>query len=802
MGLMKEIETETKTFKSRKKQSLMEQIEKETQYKRSPIISSYSPAKAAIQKGQREFFRYGGLTAGGILPELVAGPAGLGIAPLTAGAGYELGDRVADFVDDLFGLSQVPIELRPPKLTPSQEVSKSVKMIAEGAAIETLGRLSAPVMQRGIEKGLGSLIPIIDKLPRLNTLLKPRENAQQLYAIYKKYGIEPLPSELIPQESKTLSIIESVMGYSPGAADIMLKKSMQKVEQLVYAANKIKTMGGEKSEKEFVGRLVKNELRDIMGRYTNKKGAELEAIVSQIENRFNVQGAYVSGKNIQELFESRLDTLQAGVRNAYQEVTDLLGGNAYQRISLSDDIMNWAKGQYQMEISKTPKMQDRKIVNILKDFMPQKTDREIISPSYSWQGLDKTRSALLEKVRDIRRQTGGLDTNESRIYSELAEKIDSELERIASGFDKTIYSKYILAKSKSRELHELFNKDILSIMKMSPEDVAAKIVNNGEITLLSQVRDILGEEGVENLRSAYIKKTLQQSVNSKTGVFDPKRFENLLSKTGDETLAQFLTPQHRDFINNLLKEAKYINSRTDRMKTWEFMDTIIGVSNEKVVDAIFKPDNRGRIRLVRRLLSSERVEEIQQLALEKIFKTVPWFSRKTGKVEDLILPVQAAREIKKYETTLMELLPPQVYRDVHEFFKIGLNMKRVEQLAQNLSQTGQVFVGWSTLQAIMSSPVATVTTLGIPWMMAKIYTSDMARKYFLMSVKLPPDSTKAIELFGKAIATAYKTEEDMEAQAKWGHIIKNKPVVAPSKIPPEYPVYKSDQAKPDPLGIR
>ncbi|MBU0907398.1 MAG: hypothetical protein KKE05_04555, partial [Nanoarchaeota archaeon] len=84
------------------------------------------------------------------------------------------------------------------------------------------------------------------------------------------------------------------------------------------------------------------------------------------------------------------------------------------------------------------------------------------------------------------------------------------------------------------------------------------------------------------------------------------------------------------------------------------------------------------------------------------------------------------------------------------FIKLGQNMTRVEQLAKNASQTGQVLLGSQIGARLLQRPDKALQTLGIPYVISKIYTSDLALNYFTNAMKLPVNSDLAVSNFIKA----------------------------------------------------
>jgi len=84
-------------------------------------------------------------------------------------------------------------------------------------------------------------------------------------------------------------------------------------------------------------------------------------------------------------------------------------------------------------------------------------------------------------------------------------------------------------------------------------------------------------------------------------------------------------------------------------------------------------------------------------------------------------------------------------------------MEKVEALARNASQTGQVLLGSQIASSLMRKPSigALTSTLGIPYMIAKIYTSDAAVKYFTKAITVSPYSGEAVKNFSRALGIVF-----------------------------------------------
>ncbi|MDI6788924.1 MAG: hypothetical protein QME51_11180, partial [Planctomycetota bacterium] len=478
------------------------------------------------------------------------------------------------------------------------------------------------------------------------------------------------------------------------------------------------------------------------------------------------------------------------IRELYAQAKELLPQKGKDIVTLSDDITEYARKTLKIESAKLPSQQDKNIMTVLQDILPDEkmagyTTEQIEKipalkaalrqpRSISWEGLDSTRGALLEKVRGITRAQG-MPTNESRIYSELAEKIDDELLGYAGEIGGEAKTALDTARAASRQMHELYNKDILKIMNKSPEDILKKVVNQGEITLFRQIKGAVGEVGLEPIRKGFFKHIIDSS--STGGVFNPGKMQKMLTSLGDDTLKELATPAQADMLKNIAKKGLAIN---EKMAGQDFLETIAGTSNEAAANAIFK--NVSNIKTAQRLLSPKRIKELTATILEnRIFKT-------SG--GGYHLPLSSANAFKTHRNELKALLPPKQFSAVEDFIKLGQKMDRVESLAKNASQTGQVFVGHNALQLLFNVPLKAAKMTIIPWLMAHAYVSPLALRYMTSAAKLPVNSPKAIDLFIKG----------------WGILARDQGNLG--ILPPDIETYKEftdkefTETDQDPFGIR
>jgi hypothetical protein len=227
---------------------------------------------------------------------------------------------------------------------------------------------------------------------------------------------------------------------------------------------------------------------------------------------------------------------------------------------------------------------------------------------------------------------------------------------------------------------------------------------------------------------------------------------------GPEMKAEFITPGQQKIFDNIIGKGKrLLNAKAD-YKTLEFLDTLAGDSNSQIVNSIVRPENITNIRLAKKLLSPARIKEIEAEVLEnKIFSTG---------ASGHVLPVTSAKNLNRYRTVLKELMPKDRFNALSDFVRSESRSDRLEKLALNASGTAQILIGEGIYSRYMkgvldiltmhpikgASAIARETAqLGMNKIVAKMYTSETAFRYFSGAMKMPPNSPVAISNLVKAI---------------------------------------------------
>lgn len=587
---------------------------------------------------------------------------------------------------------------------------------------------------------------------------------------YDKWGITPLPSETRAAPSRTLGVMESVLGYSPFSGDIMTRHAVRQLERYNNIRNALIERGAPQKEVERIGSAMKREAQNIIEKYEGKGYEHTKQLVDDFMAKYTGNYTnYSSGTTIRGLLESDLKNRQGRVHELYEQTKEMLGDSVHKKFPVSEKTSEVAGRLLEEELAKVPGTENSRVISVLRGFMPEEAlgkdiekalaemperaraqalqqlgVKETRPKEYSWLGLDKTRSELLERSREIHRTAGGRGTNESRMYDEVISAIDDEMSNIAKEAGGDIWANHQAARKAAKDTFDLYDKDVLKIMNMRPDQMVNKIVS-GDIETLNQVHASIGTGGISVIRSMFTKSMFDKSLK-KNGQLDVAKMVREVEKLQPE-VRNILFPQAaQKGLYDIMKRASSINTRyfTNKKEAFEFLDTMTGVSNEKVIDYIFKPNNTRYITYAKRLLSPGRNIELQEQALRKVLKATP---------EGNILPVQSLRKFKQYEKPLQKLLPNDLYMDVESFLKMAGHSKKIEAMALNASQTGQVYVGRQLLQMMLEAPAKLAGATGVPWAVAKIYVNPQARAFMKRALVAPEKEAtgnfiRALEIAG------------------------------------------------------
>ena len=697
------------------------------------------PELAQFLKQGRPALETAGMMGGGAL----AGAGSLGMASvLGAGLGYGATKTALDAAE------------RWAQDKPQPGIAESAKRaagdVATGATYEMGGQALGNVAGRII--------------PRVGAATSA--SRQSLADQYRRAGVESFtPADVA--NSKTLSLLEGYLNYSPGSGDKMAQRAAAKLEELSRARDTLVRAGAPQEQIEIVGNRLRNEAKTIIERNSQYPKDKIDALVNDFVGKIGEsEGAYASGGELASQVKNAFAAKRASVSELYN-AAERAGGEALKKGIETPQTTEVARRLLSEEIAKPPATRDNSLISTLQDFLPKKVpppQSSIIltdappavpkteAPAYAWEGLKKAKTDFASESARIKSGNATKGTTDSRALDMLSEAIDNDMHTYSQSVGGEFGKQYNAARVAARDMHETFSPELMKTIGKNPEDIVHAVTRGGEVTLLKKIADTTGELGLAPVRQEFIRESLQKSVD-KSGNFSPEKFSKSVASLGGDGTGILFNAEHKSALEGLANSAEQINAKfagKGSRKTVEFLNTIANSSPDKVVDFIFKPENIGNIKLAKKLLPPQLVDQIETAAVAKVLQTKPSVSVTTRGLTpgDKYLPVTSANNFGRYKTVLKELLPAERFGKMEDLIVLGQHMSNVEKLALNASQTAQT----NNIMSLMQKGVKHFAKADIiNNIAAKMYLNPATRNYILRSSMANPQDPQAIAMFTKGL---------------------------------------------------
>ena len=605
---------------------------------------------------------------------------------------------------------------------------------------------------------------------------------ENLLRIANKHGYKLSPSEISP--GRTLGMIEAALTYEPVAGDVIYKEGMKKIAFFDQKMNDLIAKGAPDQQIEVVGNDLKREAKNLLKKYSDKTDAKINEIIEGATGWVGSKSRVEAGESFGTILKNDLKSRRINEDILYDEVGDLLPKKGNTRVPVPDEVSTRLRAVEKWESAGTEK--DADVLSYLRNYIPkplgelppeiaqikslgpgfldknpelkatleaaEKKLKDVAAPKRTWQGMKKDMSVLYDKIQKARKD-GSM--TRAKMLGQIRDEIDKSMESYAESRGGDLWDKYKEAKAVAKERFDIYDRDVHKIMQKNPEQILDAIVKNKDqgYSILKQIKEGV-PEAIKPLRQGFMGKIIENAKDS-SGNIDLLKLKKGIANIGDDTWNLLATPSQRSLLNNMIQKGIDFRNVREGGRVFKFLETISGENGSKVIDAIVKPDNVKNIRIAKSLLPKERIEELTSEVLEKkVFSITP---------EGHYRPVASVKGFNKYETVLKELLTPDKYNEIKEIMALGNVADRVEKLAVNASQTGQTLVMHGVVKdatRAITQGVAgigkAVLHYGVEWnmgkMLAKLYTSDAARSYFIKALRASPTSPEAIGNFGKALA--------------------------------------------------
>ncbi len=701
----------------------------------------------------RPVVEVGGMLLGGLVGTS-AGP--IGTAAMT-GVGYAGGKRIADILGEkAFGISA-------PKRTLGEETISTAEDV-------TLG---------GITEGIGPLVGRIGgriAAPFAKTMTPESEQVAKLAA---EKGIKLTPAEIT--QNRPLSLFESALGFTPGSSGVMQRQRIQQLQKLVEQRENIltKISEGRTTEPrslEQVGLDIKSKIDEITMATKGKSEVESVSIKDNILKSLGAKDTYESlGMSAQKTMAKRSQLVSEEGEKLYSKVWDSLK----EDISTTN-LQRRADTLLRQEIAKPPSLQNKSVMRVLDDLsgsrLKSKFNLEEFSPAFKEQ-IEKELSNVVEvrlsprTVQGVRSELNNriinadlayktqqageqkmLSSSEAGVYKQLRRSLEDDINAyFKQSGDVETKKTWEVAQAFWKEGKQTFNrKAVLKAMQTTPDKVIDMVFTPGSTTAINQVKTAIGNSEFERLGHGFTNRIFEKA--SKGG-FEWSKVSSELDKYGEETLKAIYKPNELNSLHKAINEG----ITKDKPVIDEYFKKILRhASPDTVFNVIFKPNNSENIFAIKRAIPEELFQDAKRVLTEKILSTNEF---------GLYRPFPSVKGFTKFdEDTLRTIYKPNELKDLKELIQISKRSVGAERIAGNPSGTAQSIITFESGRAVLRHPLTGWSYVIPPNIMARIYLSDTARKYFTSGFRLPGNISQSADLATKLMVIISKQPEEKGGQ--------------------------------------
>ncbi len=691
---------------------------------------------------------------GGGLAGTPGGP--LGTAAMT-GIGYAGGKRIADVLGEkAFGIST-------PKRTLGQEVLSTAEDVTLGGITEGIGPFVGRIGGRIFAPFAKTMTPESEQVAKLAT----------------EKGLKLTPAEIT--QNRPLSLVESALGFTPGSSGVMQRQRIQQLQKLVEQRENIltKISEGRTTEPrslEQVGLDIKSKIDEITMATKGKSEVESVSIKDNILKSLGAKDTYESlGMSAQRTMAKRSQLISEEGEKLYSKVWD----------SLKEDIptsnlQGRADALLRQEIAKPPSLQNKSVMRVLDDLsgsrLKSKFNIEEFSPEFKEQ-IEKELSNVVESklsprtIQGVRSelnnriinadlayktQQGGeqkmLSSSEGGIYKELRKSLENDINiYLKQSGNEEAKKMWGAAQAFWKEGKQTFNrKAVLKAMQTTPDKVIDMVFTPGSTTSINQIKTAVGNSEFERLAQGFTNRIFEKA--SKGG-FEWSKVSSELDRYGEETLKAIYKPNELNSLHKAISEGV----TKDKPVIDEYFKKILRhASPETIFNVIFKPNNSENIFAVKRAIPEELFQDAKRVLTEKILSINDF---------GLYRPLPSARGFSKFdEDTLKIIYKPDELKDLKELIQLSKRSLGAEKIAGNPSGTAQSIITFESGRAILRHPLTGWSYVIPPNIMARIYLSDVSRKYFTSGFRLPGNIPQSADLATKLMVIISKQPEEKGGQ--------------------------------------
>jgi hypothetical protein len=697
------------------------------------------------------------MIGGGALGSL-GGPPG---ALLGAGGGYAAGRAINRGIREYLGMD--------PSTTGGEKVGQAIRDIpvgtviagAPGAAYEAVGK---PVGQKIIA-------------PFLSRTSQPE--TQALKNLAEKYKIDLTPEDII--KSPMLGQAESLVSKLWGSQEVLTNERLKAIRQLMDKKRLLSKGQATAEDIQLIGSEIKQEVNSFIQETDEFKKMNLNRARNEVLKKMGATDTYETiGTLTHEKLVDASRLVRERARTNYLDLEKYLTPGEAVPTPGAERVANEILKKIEVkpaewqntQLSKRLRGFLRKPDELRANFPAMSEDAMALNPELAaalgseakggrdWLTIQDMRSDLNDWIVSgniaFKSETpgfAGLGTKEGAAYSKLKSALDKDMKSFAETKGGNFWKEFQAANAfYGSEYKSVYDNQIIKrLIKTDPNLIVDKLSAPNHIYEVDFVKRAIGNKDFNQIVKPGITNKLMGI--GKEEVFNPKLLETNLKHIGDETLAKVYSPPEITYLKGIAKNG--INFAKEQVPP-NFLKTIAESYPETIINQIIlNPGATYTVRnlaLVKSVVKPETWSRLRDVMTDKI-----WQPGATGYLQ----PKTFASRIEKFgDPVLSKFYDPTQVQILKDLKKIGNSMQTAEQIAGNPSGTGQTILTYGQLGWAVANPQTGIPAMLTPPIMAKLYVSNLGKRYLLSALHMPAKTPKGLELSGQLLGLISQFEKE------------------------------------------
>jgi len=672
----------------------------------------------------------------------------IGKTPVSATIGYAGGKALANALDVALGTKE-------PITTPTEVVKETLEAGTEAMGAELGGQLLAKGAILGGKVIKSSYESLRGRPPSIDHSMIPDPKLRKLVKDSQDEGIDLSPAEL--SQTKTLGNVEAVLNLTPFASPTLQATRLNTTKQLIDKRNNLisKFSKGSSQEIDKLGKNIQTEL----DRFVKSSGEQRTEYIDQLREQTlkrlgSVDKDYISlGKMTKESMQKQLDARAA--------FSDDLYNNVMSRINPREIVPT-------PTLTKNAEEEVKKATLVPSEFQNTELIKKLTQlKNISGQSFEKFK-ALHSEIKSILRDNDkatklgipgvrSLSTKEEATYSNINNAMFKDLDNYFTTKAPELQTDYTLARTTYSNYKTLYSdKKVLHMFKTEPDKFVDSLLKHPDQIPL--FREAGGKESFTAFQDATKSRLLQLD---NTEPFDPIKLSKDLQKIGKNSLLQVFPKETYDDLVKLATRGEKIADLPIGNKL--FLE-ILKTDPSKVVRTILQPNTPNNAKLVQKIVTPEQFNGLRAKIVETIWPINPKtefyvpgkFKQQLNYYGDKVLSGYFSKE----ELTGLKILAELEYRA-----KGAATVAR--ESGSTLKESLIAFGSYGAVAGLaFTNPLLAGKIVLPPYLIGKLYTSNIGRKLLLEGFRTNKNSKEAAELYGKlmSIVTINQVKDYLKEQ--------------------------------------